>query len=549
MLIFLRNSILLLVAYVVTAWFGISYSSVPPYHLSILWMPAGVAVVGLILLGWRALPVIFIANSIVNWPSMLDMGTLPGFAESLPPALISSSLDTLQPAIAAWMYSRVCKQGCLLNEKRFILFTLGVALLPSILTGWAIILNYHWAGFVVYGESQTILQGILNLTITDGLGIFMIVPVYDALVGLRGQTIRRHEYIEFVLLIITLFAFLYIVNNYQTLRPMLVLIPLTGLALRNGVVGSSVGFSITFIVLVISTVKGVGPFSLLTFEEEFFSLMSFMFALGMPVHFIAINIRDEKRFKITLERRVEERTLELKEKEARLIQLNQDKDRMMAIIGHDLRNPIQGIMGISHLITSDARSKAFAEIEKYGSMVYGTAQQTQQLLQNLLDWSASQSGHIRYNPQPQDVSRLVSEALHVVVEMAKTKSISMQVDVEMGFTATVDKQMMSTILRNLVSNSLKFTPEGGRVATSAHSTESGFRLSVTDTGVGMTPSQVQDLFGNSSHSSFNGTNGEKGSGLGLLLVHEFALKHGAIIHVDSELGKGTTFQIDFPNQF
>lgn len=545
MLTFLRNSALLLLAYVVTAWFGISYSSVPPYHLSILWMPAGIAVLGLVLLGWRALPVIFIASSIVNWPTMLDMGTLPGFVESLLPALISSSLDTLQPAIGAWMYSRVCKQGCLLNEKSFVLFTLGVALLPSILTGWAIILNYHWAGFIVYGESQTILQGILNLTITDALGIFMVVPVYDALIGLRGQTVRRREYIEFVLLIITLFAFLYLVNNKQTLRPMLVLIPLTGLALRNGVVGSSVGFLITFIVLVISTVKGVGPFTLLTFEDEFFSLMSFMFALGMPVHFIAINIRDEKRFKITLERRVEERTAELKEKEARLIELNQDKDRMMAIIGHDLRNPIQGIMGISHLITEDARNKVYDDIEMYGSMVYSSAQQTQQLLQNLLDWSASQSGRIHYNPQPQDVSRLVSEALHVVVDMAKSKSITLQVDVEMGLTAKVDKQMMATILRNLVSNSLKFTPAGGTVLTSAHSTEHGFRLMVTDTGVGMTPSQVHDLFGSSPVASLHGTNGEKGSGLGLLLVHEFAIKHGATIRVDSEPGRGTTFDITF----
>ncbi|MEN9840100.1 MAG: hypothetical protein RL177_1579 [Bacteroidota bacterium] len=549
MLTFLRNSALLLIAYVVTAWFGISHSSVPPYHLSILWMPAGIAILGLVLLGWRALPVIFIATSIVNWPTMLDMGTLPGFVETLTHAFISSSLDTLQPAIGAWMYGRVCKQGCLLNEKTFVLFTLAVALLPSILTGWAIILNYHWAGFVTYDVSPTILQAIINLTITDALGIFMVVPVYDALVGLRGQTIRRREYIEFVLLIIVLFAFLYLVNNNQTLRPILVLIPLTGLALRNGVVGSAVGFLITFSVLVMSTVKGVGPFTVSTFEDEFLSLMSFMFALGMPVHFIAISIRNVKRLASTLEHRVEERTMELKEKEARLIELNKDKDRLMSIIGHDLRNPIQGIMGISQLITEDARNKDFDDIEMYGAMVMSSAQQTQQLLHNLLDWSASQSGRIHFTPHPQDISRLVSEALHVVDDMAKSKSITLKVDVEMGLTANVDKQMMATILRNLVSNSLKFTPTGGTVLTTAHSTEHGFRLTVTDTGVGMTETQVRDLLGFSSVASSYGTNGEKGSGLGLLLVHEFALKHGATIRVDSELGKGTTFQIDFPNQF
>lgn len=542
----LRNSALLLVAYVVTAWFGITFTSVPPYHLSIIWMPAGIAVLGLILLGWRALPVIFIATSIVNWSSMLDLATMSGFFESLLHALVSSSLDTLQPAIGAWMYSRVCKNGCLFNEKSFILFTGAVALLPSILTGWAIILNYHLGGFVMYGESPTILQGIFNLTITDALGIFMVVPVYDALLGLRGQTIRRREYIEFAMLILVLFGFLYLVNSNQTLRPMLVLIPLSGLALRNGVVGSSVGFMITFAVLVISTVMGIGPFTLLTFEDEFFSLMSFMFALGMPVHLIAISIRNVKRLAATLEHRVEERTLELKEKEARLIELNQDKDRVMAIIGHDLRNPIQGIMGISQLITEDARNKEYDDIETYGSMVFSSAQQTQQLLQNLLDWSASQSGRIRFNPQPQDISRLVSEALHVVVDMAKSKSIVMQIDVDMGLTANVDKQMMATILRNLVSNSLKFTPVGGTVLTSAHSTEHGFRLTVTDTGVGMTASQIHDLFGSSPVASSHGTNGEKGSGLGLLLVHEFSNKHNATLHVESELGRGTTFHIDFP---
>jgi signal transduction histidine kinase len=130
--------------------------------------------------------------------------------------------------------------------------------------------------------------------------------------------------------------------------------------------------------------------------------------------------------------------------------------------------------------------------------------------------------------------------------MANSKSITIQVDVEMGLTARVDKQMMATILRNLVSNSLKFTPAGGTILTSAHSVENGFRLTVTDTGVGMTPAQIDALFGKTANATTHGTEGESGSGLGLLLVHEFAQKHHASLTIDSELGRGTTFELLFP---
>lgn len=543
----LRDSALLLLAYVATAKFGIAYSSLPPGNLSMIWLPAGIAIIGLVRLGWGVLPLVFIGSSIVNWPTMLDVSTSASFLHSIGHAITSSTLDTIQPAIGAWMYKRFCREGCLFSEKSFLLFILGVALLPALLTCWGIILNFHLGGYVAYETANDLFVAIRNTTITDALGIFMVVPLYDAMIGLKGQTLRRRNIVEFVGWLSALAVFLFWVTSTNTIRPIVALIPLTFLALRNGVVGSSVGYLATAIALIIATVNGQGPYSIKTMNEEFFSLMLYLISIGLPIHLVAISMRSVRRFNATLEKRVDERTIELREKETQLTELNQEKDRLMSIIAHDLRNPVQGILGLSQLMTTDVRQNEYEDLDSYAGMIQGSAQQTLQLLQNLMEWSASQSGRTRFNPQDTDISALVSETLRVVEVMAKSKSITLHLDVDMGLTAKVDKQMMATILRNLVSNSLKFTPSGGSVTTSAHSVDNGFRLRVTDTGIGMSQEQIESLLRGAHQSSSHGTNGEKGSGLGMLLVHDFTLRLGGTLRIDSEPGRGTTFDILFPS--
>lgn len=541
-----RDSILLLALYVAAGWIGLNFTSLPPGNLSILWLPSGIAVIGFMRLGFGAFPLVFIASSLVNWPSLLDAGSAEAFSHSIGHALVSSSIDTLQPMIGWSMMRRLCPSGCLFDEKSFVYFLGGVVTFPSAMTSWAVILNFHLGGYVVYESTTALVQSMINTTITDAMGVLMVVPMHDALTGLRGQIIRKREIAQFIGLSILLGVFLSWVVTIPTLRPIVLLIPLSGLALRNGVVGSSVGVLFTSITMILATVKGYGPYAQEPGPQAFISLITFLFAIGLPVHLVAISMRNVKRLAATLEQRVDARTAELREKEVRLMELNHDKDKLMSIIGHDLRNPIQGIIGLGELVVNDARDKQFDEVESYGQMIRGSARQTLQLLQNMLDWSATQSGRMRFNPQPIDISRLIGEALDVVSETAKSKSITFQVDVEMGLTANVDKQMMATILRNLVSNSLKFTPSAGTILASAHSNESGFTLAVADTGVGMTDIQVDALFGPSANATTQGTEGESGSGLGLLLVHDFVQKHHAKMNVTSEPGRGTTFEIRFP---
>jgi signal transduction histidine kinase len=537
MLTFLRHSLLLIVLYVTAAWIGTTYSNLAPSNLSVLWLPSGIAIVGLVVLGWRALPIIAIGSLLFHMQTQSD---------SLTHLLSLTLLDTIQPAIGTWMYQRVCPHGCLSDEKSFIRFLLGVAMLPPLLTSWAVILSIQSSGNVVYESATELLRAIGNTTVSDTLGILIVIPLYDALLGAKNRSAGRRDIIEFIALLSFLILVLIWVSSSRTLRPIVILIPMTLLALRNGVIGSSIGFAVSAITMIIATVHGYGPFLTEELQTEFLGLITVLISIGLPVHLIAINVRNMKIFAVTLEHRVDERTSELKQKEARLLELNQDKDRLMSIIGHDLRNPIQGIIGLGELVVGDVRNKTYADLESYGVMIQGSARQTLQLLQNLLDWSATQSGRIRFNPQPTDVSRLLSEALHVVADPAKAKGITLKVDVEMGLTASVDKQMMATILRNLVSNSLKFTFSGGTILTSAHSTERGFRLSVTDTGVGMTEEQIEALEGPLSNLSTHGTEGEPGSGLGLLLVNDFTHKHGGTVRIESELGRGTTFELDFP---
>ncbi|MBI5729989.1 MAG: PAS domain S-box protein [Ignavibacteriales bacterium] len=229
-----------------------------------------------------------------------------------------------------------------------------------------------------------------------------------------------------------------------------------------------------------------------------------------------------------------------------LKQLNSTKDKFFSIIAHDLRNPFITILGFSDLLHTDYAELSDEERLFYLDEMKKSAEISHNLLQNLLQWSRSQTGRIEFNPQKLNLFNIVQGNTDLLKASAERKQIHISHNITEGVFVAADEDMLNTIIRNLLTNALKFTEKGGKVEITAFKQNSFIEISVSDTGVGMSNSVRESLFKlDATHSSF-GTDNEAGTGLGLILCKEFVEKNGGTIKVESELGKGTRFIFSLP---
>jgi signal transduction histidine kinase len=239
----------------------------------------------------------------------------------------------------------------------------------------------------------------------------------------------------------------------------------------------------------------------------------------------------------------------LKESEKKLVQLNADKDRFIAILGHDLRSPFNGLLGLSALLKENIQNFDIEEIKNYAGHINKTAQSTFNLLENILLWARTQQGIIHFKLQKlqfQDIFKNIHEVLNPT---AIEKNITIKYSATDHLTVFADANMLKTVLRNLTSNAIKFTNSGGTINISAVQTPSTITISVSDNGVGISQDMIAKLFELGQVQSTNGTANEKGTGFGLLLCKEFVEKHNGNIWVESAEGKGTTFTFTIPNKY
>jgi signal transduction histidine kinase len=270
-----------------------------------------------------------------------------------------------------------------------------------------------------------------------------------------------------------------------------------------------------------------------------FRLIIISLLLMIFASFFIIRVRQLKRQKIILEKSVELKTSELRE-------LNVSKDKFFSIIAHDLKNPFSSIIGISEILKEEIRSGDTATMEKYAGMLNTSAVQTYRLLENLLEWANSQRGKISFTPEQINLSQLFNEEFNALNEMATAKNIELKSFIADNMTILADKNMLKTILRNLISNAIKFTNKNGKVEVNAIVDDRNLEISVSDNGTGMTKETMAKLFRLDANLSTRGTANEKGTGLGLFLCKEFVEKHGGKISVESESGKGSIFRFTIP---
>jgi PAS domain S-box-containing protein len=237
---------------------------------------------------------------------------------------------------------------------------------------------------------------------------------------------------------------------------------------------------------------------------------------------------------------------ELQEKNAQLQELNASKDKFFSIISHDLRSPFTSLLGFAQLLDHNLDTYSLDEIRHRVHRIYASAERLHTLLENLLTWSRLQRGVMAYEPEAFSLQELADYTLDLFASKAEEKHIRLTNTIHTDTCVYADHNMISTVIRNLVSNALKFTPEQGIVAVSAHHAGPHVEVVVADTGTGIPCEHLPKLFRLDTQYTTFGTAGESGTGLGLLLCQELIEHHGGRIWVESQVERGTTFRFTLP---
>lgn len=261
-----------------------------------------------------------------------------------------------------------------------------------------------------------------------------------------------------------------------------------------------------------------------------------------------------ERLNATLELQVQERTaeleaqkIELKQKNAQLHELNASKDKFFAIISHDLKSPFHALLGYSQLLEETIETATKDEIISDIRKLQKIAERLYALLENLLTWSTIQRGIIKYHFEEIELGQVVESNLELFTPKAEQKQIILKNSITKGLLAYADSNMVNTILRNLISNALKFTPTGGIIEISTQSNNDTYvEITVSDSGIGIKPEDISKLFRIDIQHTDTGTDGEQGTGLGLNLCKELVEKNGGTIWLESKVGKGTNFKFTLP---
>ena len=242
--------------------------------------------------------------------------------------------------------------------------------------------------------------------------------------------------------------------------------------------------------------------------------------------------------------KIEKQKVELEKKAKDLQEANKTKDRFFSIVAHDLKNPFNALIGFSELIEQAVDNKDIEEIEKLNQIILQSSKQTHKLLLNLLEWSKAQTNQIQYNPEKIDIEKIVDEKIHFFNGQATKKGVKL-IKKSTHCMVFADLNMLKTILRNLISNAIKYTTQGKIILKTEINTNKCI-ISIRDEGIGIPKSQFEELFSLKESKSTPGTEGEKGTGLGLILCKEFVEKNKGEIFVESTVNEGSVFSFTLP---
>jgi signal transduction histidine kinase len=239
--------------------------------------------------------------------------------------------------------------------------------------------------------------------------------------------------------------------------------------------------------------------------------------------------------------------LVVEQRTGKLIEIVSTNGKFLAIIAHDLRSPFSSIIGILELLKMSLKEFDKAEVEEYVDIVYKSANNTLVLLDNLLVWAVSQNKEKNFKPVKINLYELLREEIENLRTLAEQKQITINQSIGSEVNVTADLQMVKTILRNLISNAIKYSNSNGEISIDAQEDNQFVEVAIEDNGTGISSEIRKKLFKIDTLQSTPGTNNEQGTGLGLLLCKEFVELHGGSIRVESEAGKGSRFSFTLPH--
>lgn len=240
-----------------------------------------------------------------------------------------------------------------------------------------------------------------------------------------------------------------------------------------------------------------------------------------------------------IEELIERQYIELKK-------LNIDKDRFISILAHDLKGPFSSIIGLLNMLIKNISFNNLNEIKDSLLLINEASKRAYNLLDDILLWIRAESGKLPFKPNDLNLANICDEVIENMKSIASEKNIAINSILDNNITIFADSNMLKTILRNLISNAIKFSYENGKIELRADKNESNIIIKVSDNGIGIVPDTKNKLFDMTYIRSTEGTKGEKGTGFGLLICKEFAEKHGGKIWAESEPGKGAIFYFVIP---
>ncbi|OAN64706.1 hypothetical protein A8B79_00750 [Balneola sp. EhC07] len=319
-----------------------------------------------------------------------------------------------------------------------------------------------------------------------------------------------------------------------------VIMPLLGLTIhKNMFIISAVLYLIQFgVILLVSK----NPFLVNSSATIFLVLIGYLYIILFLLRMLEeAALRTEK-----LITKLRENNTELVNKKEELSSLVKTKDKLFSVLAHDLQSPFMGISGLSEMIKKNAQKGKKDEVIEYSKMIADTTKRTSTLFTNLLDWAASQTGELEMKHTINNLDECLDETIALLQDHQQRKNITILKD-NTNIKISADPNGLKTVLRNLISNALKFTPHDGIIKISAEKNRDEAVVSISDSGIGIKSDLIPKIFKTDTYISTEGTDDEHGTGIGLSLCKEMIVRHNGKIWADSKPGQGSIFYFSLPN--